>query len=254
MHLDYFDLLSPEPISFRSVCGVRCPTLREINKISYSVYQFYLSLLLLTPQAYFSMIQRQEAYDIMTEEEKALLNTYELLVEDQNLCPCVEKMLNFFLVNHVKYDSQYKAFLLYQEEDTKPCGIIQKELWPQLCNVILQRNYIRPKEKDFSHIKSKRALAIMEKLRKGRANKEINTKADMNMEIGNIISAVANKSGSLNIINIWDITIYQLWDAFYRLCNNSIYHIQAMSVAAYGDKDHHFDSDLWYKNLSKSNQ
>ena len=48
-------------------------------------------------------------------------------------------------------------------------------------------------------IKSKKALEIMKKLQKGRAEKAKHTKADKNMELGNIISAVANKSQSLNI-------------------------------------------------------
>ena len=71
------------------------------------------------------------------------------------------------------------------------------------------------------------------------------------MELGNIISAVANKSHSLHIMNIWDLTIFQLWDCFSRLSNNSIYDIQSMSVAAWGDKDNHFDPTAWFQTINR---
>ena len=94
---------------------------------------------------------------------------------------------------------------------------------------------------------------IIKKLQKGRAEKAKQTKADKNMELGNIISAVANKSQSLNIINIWDLTVYQLWDCFSRLSNNSIYDIQSMSVAAWGNKDNYCDATAWFKRIDTTN-
>ena len=73
------------------------------------------------------------------------------------------------------------------------------------------------------------------------------------MELGNIISAVANKSHSLNILNIWDLTVFQVWDCFSRLSNNSIYDIQSMSVAAWGNKDNAFDISAWFKRMDTDN-
>ena len=99
----------------------------------------------------------------------------------------------------------------------------------------------------------KKALEIMNKLQMGRAKKAKQVKSDDNLELGNILSAVANKSQSLNIVNIWDLTVYQLWDCFFRLSNNNIYNIQSMSVAAWGDKDNHFDSTAWFKRMDTGN-
>ena len=67
------------------------------------------------------------------------------------------------------------------------------------------------------------------------------------MELGNIISAVANFHPSLNEYNIWNLTVYQLWDSFYKLINNNIYTIQSTSVAVWGDKDKQFNINEWYK-------
>ena len=44
-------------------------------------------------------------------------------------------------------------------------------------------------------------------------------------DIMSIISGVANKSKTINYFNIWRLSIYQLWDAYYRLgiCDNYMY-------------------------------
>lgn len=55
MELNYFDLLSPEPVPLWNIGGVRCPTLREISKITYNTYQKYLFVLSMTPKIYFGM-------------------------------------------------------------------------------------------------------------------------------------------------------------------------------------------------------
>ena len=89
----------------------------------------------------------------------------------------------------------------------------------------------------------------MKKLQKGRKSAAKQSKEDKNMELGNILSAVANKSQSLNILNIWDLTVFQVWDCFARLSSNSIYEIQSMSVAAWGNKDNTFDASAWFKRM-----
>lgn len=255
MKLDYFHLLSPEPMYFDYIGGVKCPTLREISRLSYPVYQMYLSILSMTPESYYTLIQQTGIYEHLSHQEQASLDIFDLLTSDSGMLPTLEAMLDFFLTAAPKYNKEHRAFLLYEDGKQSECsGFVSRELWSQLCDIILQRNYLKPKNDDLSKIKSKRALSIMQKLQKGRENKKLHAKADKNMEIGNIISAVANKSPSLNIYNIWDITVYQLWDAFYRTCSNSIYDIQSMSVAAYGDKDHHFDANAWFQNFNHNNQ
>lgn len=248
MKPDYFALLSPEPIYIHPFGGVKCPTLREISQLSYDTYYLYLSLLLITPKSYFAKTSQADFYENLSDEDKSSFHAFDLLTLNPSICSLLESALGFFLTDTVKYHKQHHAFLLYRNtEQTEPAGCITKENWPQLCELILKRNYLKASEEDLTKVKSKRALSIAEKLQKGRKNKEKNTSTDTTMELGNIISAVANKSSALNILNIWDITVYQLWDAFYRICHNNLYDIQAISVAAYGDKEHHFDMDGWFK-------
>lgn len=248
MKLSYFELLSPDPIQIQRVGGILSPTLRSISKIGINTYQYYLTILLMDLKTYFAMIQQEEQFGLLSDEEKSQMSVFELLTMDDESAELLQNVLNFFIEEDVVWSNQNNAFLIHKDENV--IGAITKEIYPQICDFICQRNCIKSnQEEDLSKVKSKKALEIMKKLQKGRAEKAKATKTDKNMELGNIISAVANKSQSLNIINIWELTVYQVWDCFSRLSNNSIYDIQSMSVAAWGNKDNYFDATAWFKRI-----
>lgn len=248
MNVNYFDLLSPTPMQLSGIGGIISPTLREISAIGYNTYQFYLSILQMDYKNLLSVIGSNAT------QEAAYMQTsiFDLLISDTRTTDMLQALLNFFLKEDVSYSEIDKTFLV--QMDGVVVGIITSQNYPQVCEAICLRNGIRPRqEADGSKAKSKKALEIIKKLQAGREQKAKQVKTDDNLELGNILSAVANKSQSLNIINIWDLTVYQLWDCFFRLSNNNIYNIQSMSVAAWGDKDHHFDATAWFKRMDTGN-
>ena len=248
LKLSYFELLSPDPVQIQRVGGIISPKLRDISKIGMNTYQYYLTILLMDLKTYFTMIQQEEQFELLSDEDKAQMSVFDLLTMDDKSAELLQNVLDFFIVENVVWSKQHNAFLITKEGDV--IGAITKDIYPQICDLICQRNCIKSnQEEDLSKVKSKKALEIMKKLQKGRAEKAKATKTDKNMELGNIISAVANKSQSLNIINIWELTVYQVWDCFSRLSNNSIYDIQSMSVAAWGNKDNYFDATAWFKRI-----
>lgn len=252
MKYNYFDLLSPEPMKLQNIGSIVSPTLRSISSIGgYDTYQYYLSILLLDLKTYLNMIGKPEQYNLMSNQDKLKFNIFDLIPNEQ-FCSLLQDILNFFLKEDVIYSQEKKFYIVKDNEQI--VGVITRDNYNIICDLICQRNCIKSnQEEDLSKIKSKKALEILKKLKKGRAEKEKISKADKNMELGNIISAVANKSQSLNILNIWDLTIFQIWDCFARLNNNNIYDIQSMSVAAWGDKDNHFDATAWFKRIETDN-
>lgn len=250
--LSYFELLSPAPVSVPGVGGIISPRLKDISSIGINTYQYYLTVLLLDLRSYFAMIGREKDFELLSEEERIQLNLFDLLNLNPDCTALLQTIFNFFIQGKAVYSREEKAFLI--QKDGKVTGCVSRENYPRVCSVICQRSCVRtgPQE-DLSKVKSKKALEIMQKLRKGRAAKSRQPKADQNLELGNIISAVANKSHSLNILNIWDLTVFQLWDCFSRLSANSIYEIQSMSVAAWGNKDNYFDASAWFKRIDTGN-
>lgn len=248
MKLSYFDLLSPDPVYVQKTGGIISPKLKDISSIGIDTYHYYLSVLQMDLKIYFTMIFQAEQYEALSDEEKAQLNIFDLLTINEQSAAILQNILNFFIKENILYSSENKCFLVQESNET--VGIITKENYPKLCDLICQRNCIKTsQEENLSNVKSKKALEIMKKLQNGRNEKAKQDKSDKNMELGNIISAVANKSQSLNILNIWELTIFQLWDCFSRLSNNSIYDIQSMSVAAWGNKDNYFDAAAWFKKI-----
>ena len=224
------------------------------------MYQYYLNILLMDLKMFFTMINRPDDYEKLTDDEKLNISVYDKLTQDTQSALLLQNVLNFFIKEDVEYSPEYKAFAvkgnaMVKEQDKMvekyvTIGVISRENYQDVVDVICQRNNIKTKDViDPSKVKSKKALSILEKIKKGREKMAKANKADKNMELGNIISAVANRSPSLNITNIWDLTVFQLWDSFARLTNNNIYDINAASVSAWGDKDKQFDFNGWYKKI-----
>ena len=251
MKLNYFELLSPYPIFIENTCHVLSPKLKDISAIGYNTYQFYILILLLDSKSYFDFIGCTEQYEKMSDDEIIKLDIFNLMTSNKATSVALESALNFFLQEKVTYSQEDNCYYTYKKSDDKRIGMISKDNYADIRDIICQRNNFKGKEHtDLSNIKSKKALEIMKKLQKGRSKNNKLTNQNNDMELDNIISAVANKSQSLNILNIWDLTVFQLWDCFFRLSNNNIYDIQSMSVAAWGDKDKHFNAPAWFKRIN----
>lgn len=64
----------------------------------------------------------------------------------------------------------------------------------------------------------------------------------------NIISAVCAKHSSLNLLNIWDLTILQLYDQFRRLNVITYESVEGLRWAAWGEDS--IELSAWFKDLT----
>lgn len=251
MKLSYFDLLSPEPMNLSGIGGVISPKLRDIASIGISNYQYYLNFLSTDLKPHFYPADMQMPEEFLSGRDNSLPDAFDLFISNKSNSELMCNIFNFFIKEDVVFSPQNKCFLAYS--DNKVTGRIDKETYPKLCRLILKRCGINQEheELDMSKAKNQKTLEIMQKLQKGREESSKHPSSDKNMDLGNLISAIANKSSSLNILNIWDLTIFQLFDCFSRLSYNTIYEIGATNAAVWGTKDSSFDTLSWYKNLSQ---
>lgn len=168
----------------------------------------------------------------------------------------LEEILNYFLlyltsfVENVNYNSDFDCFVLIDDDEV--VGYITKENYLEVCSIILQMNRIDSKDIiDLSKVKNKKGLARILRMQKLKQQAQKTSKtSNPDMELGNIISAVCAMHNSLNYKNIWDLTIYQLWDTFDRLQNQTIYNSNLFSVSVWGDKEKKFKFNDWFKNIN----
>ena len=256
MKLDYSILISPYPLFLNNIGHIKSITLEEIfsPSVTYLVYNSYLSFLLLTPETYYEEIAKSKTawYNSLPQEKKDEITTFDLVCKDVSLQKTYQSIFNLFLVENVVWDNINQVFVVYTDFDDNgnvvPIGLIHKNIFGELCDIILQRCAINRSAEDVdeSQVKSKKARKTIGLLKKGRKKLHKTSERNRSVEIPNLISSLASRSKSLNYINIWKLTVYQLYDQFKREQTGEFLDIQKTSVAAYGNKEKNYKGNEWY--------
>lgn len=256
MELDYGAQLSPAPIKL-SIGTVRKPRLKEIADIGFDELNMYETFTKMTPELLYTKIKGEEGkafWESLTKEEHMNITMFDLIIDDESLQKVYLSIFKFFFVEPVIF--HVDAFLVLNRDIKELSeltvdyirGAIYRDNFKQVLDVIQQICCIYEKKQQIDELKFKNNLArkLYEKMLKAKdAEKK---KADMNMTLPNIISAVSNRHPSVSPITVWDLTIFQLLDSFDRLRDNAIYEIGKTRVSVWGDEKKTFDVALWYKN------
>lgn len=274
MKLDYFTLLSPSPIYINGVGSIKSPTLNEISELTYNTYQYYISVLLLDIDSYYKNLEKDDylylnnfndnekniilkikkEYDDLEDSKKRNVPFYNILVFDKLVINTIVNAFNFFFVDEIIYNENDRVFYLMNglkdnTENNVVTGIIHEENYENIIDLIMQRINIEKPKNEIKGGKPKNKIAekIMKKIES--AAKIQKKKEDKKLELGNIISSVASHSKSLNIVNIWDATIFQIYDQFTRNRLDDSYSMNSTSVSVWGDKDKKFNDTLWFSTI-----
>lgn len=258
MRLDYGTQLSPVPITL-PIGTLRKPTLKEIAQLTFDKFTYFEFFLKMSPETYYTKIREDDGkayWNSLTEEERDSISIYNIIENDEEVINVYVEIFNFFFVETVIYKEG--LFILIKGEVAnldevkreQICGAIAKENFLQVLSLLQQICCIYNEEESLDDVKFKNKLArkLMEKMLKAKKKEQETKKTDLNLTIPNIISSIANKHPSLNYVNIWDLTIFQLHDAFNRVQANTVYDIDSTRVSVWGDEKKTFDFSLWYKN------
>ena len=256
MLLDYGTLLSPSPIRL-SIGTIRKPKLIEISELTFKEFANYEVFLKLTPELYYTKINTEgaEYWENLPDDKKEEMNIYQILLERDDVKNAYLEILNFFFEEYIIFEEG--VFFVLREKvslsELSPehiRGIINEGTFMQVLEILQQICCIYDAEENIDDMKFKNNAArrIFEKIAKAKKEKNKRSKNDKNMELPNIISSVSTMHPSINLVNIWELTIYQLYDKFKKLQINEFYRIDRTRVSVWGDEKKTFDSSLWYKN------
>lgn len=189
--MDYeMQLLGGDTVEFQNIF-IKQLKLRDIKDLGYSIFEYFLNISML----YKIDIDRNKEYD----------NFFDVLVSEKYY-PLFMDFLRLFLeYDSIEYGIKTKS--IYVSNKTK-IGIINDSNLSDFFEVFrfcygLERN---KKEKDIFDLISEEEQKI-NKVKNG----------EVNITISSMISAVACKHPSINLLNIWDCTVYQLKDMVRRL-------------------------------------
>lgn len=237
VNIDKFALIAGDDIRWNDMITIRQPTLMDIRLVGYHKYQAYLSMLL---------IQKQNILDMMGIDDPQLadnLDLYMILGADVSIRNMFIEALSFFIREPVSFDND--SFYI-------GCIPATSRVLDPIKSIICEMSYIKqdtpPEEPKFA---SKRAREIWLKTQKGKRDleKAKHNKVDENMELPNLISAIAAEHYGYNLTNIWNLTVYQLYDQFARINTRVQIGVYGQRWAAWGQDD--FDTTMWFKNNSR---
>lgn len=265
----YALVLAPYPIRL-SIGTLRKPTLKEIYDLDFNLYTSYEALAKLTPKDYYTKMDGDEGKEIwrsFTDKQKKEIELFNIVKSNESLCNDYTDLFNFFFEETVIFIEGFFVWLnkpiniyeLQEKNEQIPedaiSGIVGDEkMFQDVLEAIQQVCCIYEKkvDADGKEVKFKNDIAkeIFEKIQK--AENERNEKAEQERSkeftIPNIISAVSNRHPTISPINVWELTVFQLIDAFQRLQAAANYEISATNVSVWGDKDNHFDINAWFLN------
>ena len=232
----------------KSFNGIICtqPTLKKICKeVGYDAYSKYLYLLSIDVDDFIEVNGLQDLYNKLSDEDKHILYLFDLLKTEPNWRLMLIESLSFFIDGDVIYNDKDKQIYVVYE---KSSHIITNDIYEDLRYFIMTGACLKIEDKrpkKFYNETARKAYEMLMAKRKKQKKKKTKDGTDQNYQLWNMIGALSAKHPSYNLINIWDLTIYQLYDQFSRIQGQVQFDIYSCRWAVWG-KDS-FDYSLWFK-------
>lgn len=239
MTLDYLQLLDSDPIYIEGVGHIVPTTIRSLKKIGLKAYHSKLGIL----QINLNDILKDNIIKSFPEIEEMNVEAFDILCLDENLIQIYINSFSFFMLEKIEFDKDSQMFFCYNKDTEQMVGRICRDNFNELCSLILQLNFLETKSYEKLKPKNKAAERILKKLQTA-PQKQIE---GMPLSIGEMVAAICSNIDTYKYSDIWSLTVYQLYDLFFRLKLRKQIDIQSQKWAAWGTEP--FDFDLWCKNI-----
>lgn len=203
--IDELRLLKGENFKINEHITIKHPMLREIVEIGEENYSQLISLFCLTPYDLKVVLDDNGIDYIKLDNYQVFLMQFTGFVQKD----CFKWLVgdyDFEIKRNIKNDTH----ILY---DYKKKVVIDEYIFNKIAGFLKKINFITEKPQFKPANKKTRHFLIEQERRKLKKKQKLNTFS----QLANIISAVTWKSANINISNIWDLHIYQLYNGFYRL-------------------------------------
>lgn len=201
--MDKLDLLCGDNYKILEQLEIKHPTLRDIKELGYDKYNEYLGLLCLTAHEVGDMLWFEQG--IWYEDISDWWLFYNRYVGNTT----IQEALKWFTGKDFGLlDDGKEAYLYCQENNI----IIQEPVFMATMDFIREINFMNSKSQ-YNPGNKRLKLYLLEQQRKKRKRQQ-----KSKIDLISIISSVAWKSG-VGVNYILDMPIYQIYDAYFRLCN-----------------------------------
>jgi hypothetical protein len=190
--------------------------LKEIKQIREANYNYLLSALLIDKE----QLKDKPEYDAKESIYEIVL---EIAKEDMMFQAILLEALKTFTDEEFRLTDEGLVFLYQDDEEI----LVTEEDFINIRSVVRKQNYIFDDDKDAFNPANEKAKQLRERLNKIKGDMQKKNKTE-GLKLTDIISIVSAYSKSINIFNIWDLTIYQLHEEYLRLIIWDNYHVSEM--------------------------
>lgn len=246
-----YDYLCNESIFLDGIGDIKCPTLRDIRKVTYSLFCIYVKFLTVSKEEFLKLNNLLEKHNQLDEEQKEYNSIFRLL------CVFAPEILQdlvqyFSKSGTVSLDAEEMTIKIYDTDKTV-IGIIDNSNFEYYRKSVATILGISTSETKKTKYKSERARLLCEKIEKNRQKK--NNPDDLNYALSNMVLKYCtyNTSG-INMLNIWDLTYYQFIKLFCELvAAKEFSYINSIASNTFSFTDENaksFDSSAWINKLN----
>lgn len=253
MNLDYADLISGDSIYISGAGHFHSPKLYELyptKGIGNHNYKFYISLLAWNKDKLLDYARQIGVGGLKAFNGKENLTYFDIITLIPDTRSMLEKAIDFFIDEKIKWDDVKKSFIVYNNDD-KPIGVINRNNYEDVANTILQLNYINLEEdKAPPKFTSNEAKDLWEKAQQYlKKQSQKKTEENPDYKLGNIISKLCCVHSSYNLLNIYNLTIFQLYDQFFQISYLRGVNLNDRIFSNHGGDDYKFEN--WLKPINQ---
>lgn len=253
MKFSYEDLISGDSIFVQGVGHFRSPFLHELKPskgIGISTYYFYLNLIAWDEDEYLKFLKMTAPSKARILEENKVSNIYDIVSLIKSVRELLCSALTFFIEEEVFWNDEERLFNVYSDTMKRAIGNINRENFEEVRDMILQMNYISlgTSNNPVKH-SSKKSQELWEKAQKYLKDESSKSTGDKKMNLGNIISKLCASNAGYSLTNIYDLTVFQLYDQFFQIGYLRAMNINEMAYSHWGGEN--FDIQAWLTPITK---
>lgn len=252
--LPYGYLLSNTPICIRGIGTAISPKLKVLYAENADNWQAYIFAQAVATSSSLSFIKIAEAFigqPLPSELKRS--GKFDIIIQNPVLRDVLVEALSLFFTEKVVYDDNFSAFIFFNPKSSDVIGCLNSDTFDIYCSVISQLMHIgdkneskkeeNPLERDLSALPPEviHALEMFDKY-----SKQTEPSSSSTYNLDNIISKMCAANSGYNLLTIYDLTIFQLYDQFQAYSQNRLSALSERSFSIWGGED--FDYELWLKN------
>ena len=249
----YEELISGDSIYVADVGHIKSPFLWQLKPtqgIGVWNYNFYLNILSWEKEDFLKFAKSTRLTAASTFKEKEKLNTFDVMILMGNFRELLQDAMAFFMDENLVWDASNYTFEVRSKEDNQIVGYIDRNNFDEVRDMMLQVNYIglgeQAKPTKFTSDKAKELWELAQKHLK---QTNVKNPKDKKMELRNIISKLCAVSSGYTLLNIYNLTVFQLYDQFFQYGYLRAMDLNEMAFSNHGGKN--FDFQAWLNPILK---